>query len=192
MCAITSRAVAPRVLLGIIRCSLLPLIHYSIFRLLPLGAGLMRGVYVTVRVRISRTWRTFGAPPDFGDLMSMYLDLLWQLQSYGERAPLALRALNGECTIDDAERGALNGDSPAEKAGDGGMRRRPSQDVERAVEGMAKVVGGPTVLGDLWLSQLHEQLLSSLESEAGAEVGEGLGDFSAAGIGLAMDLRNSV
>ena len=94
----------------------------------------MRGVYVTVRVRISRTWRTFDAPADFGGLRSRYLDLLWQLQSYGERAPRALRALNGEWTIELAESGALKGES-ALKAGEGGIRRRPNHDVDRAVVG---------------------------------------------------------
>lgn len=48
--------------------------------------------------------------------------------------------------------------------------------------------------GDLCVSQLQEQLLSSLVSEVGTEVGEVLdGDFSAAAAaGLAMDLRKSV
>jgi hypothetical protein len=148
---------------------------------------------VTVRVRISRTCRTFDAPADFGGLRSRYLDLLWQLQSYGERAPRALRALKGEWTIEEAESGALKGDSMLENAGDGGIRRRPSHEVERAVVGMTKGVGGPAVLGDLCVSRLHEQLLSSLESEAGTDVGEFLGDLSAVGTaGLAMALRNSV
>ena len=48
------------------------------------------------------------------------------------------------------------------------------------------------MLGDLCVSQLHEQLLSSLDSEVSAEVGETLGDFSAGAAGLAMALRNSV
>ena len=48
------------------------------------------------------------------------------------------------------------------------------------------------MLGDLCVSQLHEQLLSSLESEVGTEVGEALGDFSVGAAGLAMALRNSV
>lgn len=49
-------------------------------------------------------------------------------------------------------------------------------------------------MGDLCVSQLQEQLLSSLESEAGTEVGDVLeGDFSAGAVaGLAMDLRKSV
>lgn len=47
--------------------------------------------------------------------------------------------------------------------------------------------------GDLCASQLQEQLLCSLEPVLGAEVGEGLGDFSTDGAtGLAMDLRKSV
>ena len=112
----------------------LSFIDYSIFLRFPLGAGLMRGVYVTVRVRISRTWRTFD-PADLGGLRSIYRVLLWQLQSYGERAPRALRALYGEWTIEVAESGALSGDSAGEKAGEGGILRRPSHDVERAVFG---------------------------------------------------------
>lgn len=59
----------------IIIWSSLSSIDYSIFLRFPLGAGLMRGVYVTVRVRISRTWRTF-PPADFGALRSIYLALL--------------------------------------------------------------------------------------------------------------------
>lgn len=124
---------APRVLAGYYNV-VSAILYYSIFLRFPLGAGLMRGVYVTVRVRISRTWRTF-PPADFGGLRSIYLVLLWQLQSYGERAPRALRALKGEWTIEVAEIGALKGDSAQEKAGEGGIRRRPNQDVERAVRG---------------------------------------------------------
>jgi hypothetical protein len=71
--------------------------RYSIFLLFPLGAGLIRGVcvYVTVRVTISRTWRTLDLA-DFGELTSKYLPLLWLSQSYGERGPRELRALKGE------------------------------------------------------------------------------------------------
>lgn len=54
--------------------------HYSIFLLFPLGAGLIRGVYVTVRVTISRTWRTLDLAV-LGDLISKYLPLLWKSQS---------------------------------------------------------------------------------------------------------------
>jgi hypothetical protein len=49
-------------------------------------------------------------------------------------------------------------------------------------------------VGDLCVSQLQEQLLWSLESEAGTEVGDVLGvGFSAGAVaGLAMDLRKSM
>jgi hypothetical protein len=85
-------------------------IHYSIFLLLPFGAGLMRGVYVTVRVTISLTCRTLDRA-DFGDLTSKYLPLLLKSQSKGDRA---LRALKGERMLEVA----LNGDSDPVKAGD--------------------------------------------------------------------------
>jgi hypothetical protein len=88
---------------------------------------------VTVRVTISLTSRTDRA--DFGDLISKYLPLLFPSQSYGERAPRALRALKGERTAGEAVRGALIGESEAGKAGDGGIRRRPSHEVERAEDG---------------------------------------------------------
>lgn len=100
---------------------------YSIFLLFPLGAGLIRGVYVTVRVTISRTCRTL-ALCAFGDLISKYLPLLLKSQSYGERA---LRALNGDRTAEVA----LRGESAVEKAGDGGMRRRASRAVDGAEDG---------------------------------------------------------
>jgi len=105
----------------------LALIHYSIFLLFPLGAGLIRGVYVTVRVTISLTWRTLDRLP-FGDFTSKYLPLLLKSQSNGERA---LRALNGERIADVA----LRGDSTPENAGEGGIRRRPNREVLGAEEG---------------------------------------------------------
>ena len=47
------------------------------------------------------------------------------------------------------------------------------------------------MVGDLCVR--HEQLLSSLSSVVGAEVGEALGDLSKGAVaGLAMDLRKSV
>ncbi len=46
-------------------------------------------------------------------------------------------------------------------------------------------------MGDLWLSQLHEQSLCSLEPVEGAEVGVVLPDLSPA-TGLAIVLRKSV
>ena len=48
----------------------------------------------------------------------------------------ALRALKGERTAEEAVNGALIGDLEPEKAGDGGgIRRRPSHEVERAEDG---------------------------------------------------------
>jgi hypothetical protein len=89
---------------------------------------------VTVRVTISLTSRTERA--DFGDFISKYLPLLLTSQSYGERVPRALRVLKGERTAGEAVKGALIGDSEAEKAGEGGgIRRRPSHEVERAEDG---------------------------------------------------------
>lgn len=86
----------------------------SIFLLLPFGAGLMRGVYVTVRVTISLTVRVLDRT-DFGDLRSQeYLLLLLISQSYGDRA---LRALKGERRVWVAEV-ALTGESAPVKAGD--------------------------------------------------------------------------
>jgi hypothetical protein len=88
-------------------------IHYSIFLLLPFGAGLMRGVYVTVRVTISLTVRVLDRA-DFGDLISNeYLALLFMSQSKGERA---LRALKGERRV--WVEVALNGESAPVNAGD--------------------------------------------------------------------------
>lgn len=121
--------------------------NYSIFLRFPFGAGLIRGVYVTVRVTISLTSRMLDRDV-FGDLTSKYLPLA--SQSYGERALRALRALNGERTADEAVSGALSGESEPENAGDCGIRRRPSHDVERAEVGYGKDVGGAVVeVGDL-------------------------------------------
>lgn len=71
---------------------------HSIFLLLPLGAGLILGVYVTVRVTISRTCRTLGLLIR-GDLTSKCLAslLLLKSQSNGERA------LNGDRIADVAD-----------------------------------------------------------------------------------------
>jgi len=109
-------------------------IDYSIFLLFPFGAGLIRGVYVTVRVTISLTSRML-VRVVFGDLTSKYLPLLATSQSYGDRAPRALLALKGERIEDEAVRGALNGDSGPEKEGEGGIQRRPNHEVDRADDG---------------------------------------------------------
>ena len=113
---------------------------------------------------------------------------------------LVLRALNGERTAEEAVNGALKGDSDPENEGEGGIRRRPSHDVERAEDGYVKEAdvgkGGATVVvGDLCDSQLHEQSLCSLDPVDGAEVGVVLpDDFSlgATGLVMAMVLRKSV
>lgn len=64
--------------------------------------------------------------------------------------PRALRALNGERTDEEAVKGALIGESEFEKAGEGGgIRRRPSHEVERAEDGRGKDVSGTVVVGDL-------------------------------------------
>jgi hypothetical protein len=103
---------------------------------------------VTVRVTISLTSRMLDLVA-LGDLISKYLPLWLPSQSYGERALRALRALNGERTADEAVNGALKGDSEPENAGDCGIRRRPSHDVERAEAGYGKDVGGIVEAGDL-------------------------------------------
>lgn len=68
-----------------------------VFFFLPLGAGLIRGVYVTVLVTTSRTWRTLGRA--LGLEMPSNTRPLWPLkvQSYGERM---LRALNGDLRVE--------------------------------------------------------------------------------------------
>ncbi len=93
----------------------------------------MRGVYVTVRVTISRTWRMLGRPV-FGDFRSKYLGLFFRFQSKGERA---LRALKGERMADVA----LRGDSAVENAGDWGIRSRLRRAVEGADDGYTKWPG---------------------------------------------------
>jgi hypothetical protein len=54
--------------------------------------------------------------------------------------------------------------------------------------------GATVEVGDLWVSQLHEQSLCSLELVDGADVGLALPDLSLPGPGLAMLilLRKSV
>jgi len=165
---------------------------YSIFLRFPFGAGLIRGVYVTVLVTISLTSRMLDRLV-FGDLISKYLPLLIPSQSYGDLALRALRALKGERTAEDAVKGALKGESEPENAGDGGIRRRPSQEVERAEDGWGNEVGGTVVIGDLRVSQLQEQSLCSLDPVEGAEVGVLLpDDLSPAVTGLAIFMRKSV
>lgn len=106
-------------------------------------------------------------------------------QSNGERALLALKGDRA------AEPVALKGDSALVYAGDAGIRRRPNRAVEGAEEGKTKGLGVVEV-GDLWVSQLHEQSLCSLEPVEGAEVGVVLPDDLSPGIGLPMVLRKSV
>jgi len=100
---------------------------YSTFLLFPFGAGLIRGVYVTVRVTISLTWRTLDRVL-LGDLISKYRPLLLRSQSKGERA---LRALNGDRIAEVA----LKGESAPEKAGEGGIRSLPNRLVDGADDG---------------------------------------------------------
>lgn len=151
-----------------------------------MGAGDIRGVYVTVLVTISLTCRTLDRLA-FGDLMSKYLPLLLISQSNGDRA---LRALNGDRIADVAV--ALNGDSAAEKAGEGGIRRRPNLEDDGAEEGKTNVADeGTAEVGDLWVSQLHEQSLCSLEPVEGADVGVVRPEDLSPVMGL-MVLRKSV
>lgn len=90
---------------------------------------------------------------------------------------------------------ALNGESEPENAGDGGMRRRPNLPVVGAEEGKTNAeVRGAVDIGDLCVSQLHEQSLCSLVPVDGAEVGVVLPDdevLLSPAIGL-IDLRKSV
>jgi hypothetical protein len=150
----------------------------------------MRGVYVTVRVTISLTCRTLDRA-DFGDLMSKYLPLDLRSQSYGDRALLALK---GERRV--WFEVALKGESPPVKAGDCGILRRPNLPVDGAEAGSAGKTKWEVVaaeVGDLWLSQLHEQSLCSLEPVEGAEVGVVLpDDLLSPAVGLCMVLRKSV
>jgi hypothetical protein len=66
---------------------------------------------------------------------------------------------------------ALSGDFVSEQAGDGGIRGRFNRADEGADVGKANGDGRMADAGDLWVSQLHEQLLCSLEVSDGAEVG---------------------
>jgi hypothetical protein len=151
-----------------------------------LGAGDIRGVYVTVLVTISLTCLILDREA-FGDLISKYLPLLLMSQSYGDRA---LRALKGDRIADVAL--ALNGDSAPEKAGEGGMRRRPNLEVDGAEDGQTNVAEDGTVeVGDLCVSQWHEQSLCSLELVEGAEVGVVRPEDLSPVMGL-MVLRKSV
>jgi hypothetical protein len=146
----------------------------------------MRGVYVTVLVTISLTCRTLDRA-DFGDLISKYLPLLLRSQSYGDRALLALK---GERRV--WVEVALKGDSPPVKAGDCGILSRPSLAVDGAEAGKTKWEVVVAEVGDLWLSQLHEQSLCSLEPVEGAEVGVVLPDDLSPAIGLCIVFRKSV
>lgn len=140
---------------------------------------------MTVRVTISLTCRTLDLV-DFGDLISKCLPLLLKSQSNGDRALLALKG-------DRIAEVALIGDSPPVKAGDGGILRRPNRPVEGAEVGKTNVAEGRAEVGDLWVSQLHEQSLCSLEPVEGAEVGVVRPEdgFSPT-VGLAIVFRKSV
>jgi len=116
------------------------------------------------------------------------------------------RALNGDRTADVTD--ALRGDS-IEYAGDGGISERPTRSVfgngadvgaTADVGGIADV-GGFSSVGDavLWVSQLHEQVLCSLDAVEGAVEGADVGvdrpdNLSVPPVkgGLAIDLRKSV
>lgn len=101
------------------------IIPYSTFLLFPFGAALIRGVYVTVLVTISRTC-LMPLLVVFGLLASYHRPFTATSQSYGLRAP------NGERIVLVALIGfalsgfALRGDSVSfrENAGDGGICRR--------------------------------------------------------------------
>ncbi len=146
----------------------------------------MRGVYVTVRVTISLTCRTLDRV-DFGDLMSKYLPLDLSSQSYGDRALLALKGERRVWLVV-----ALKGESLPVKAGDGGILRRPNLPVDGAEAGKTKWEVVAAEVGDLWLSQLHEQSLCTLEPVEGAEVGVVLPDLLSPAVGLCIVLRKSV
>jgi len=151
---------------------------------------------VTVRVTISRTCRTLGLQIR-GDLTSKCLPLLLLLKSQSNE-----RALKGDRTADVAD--ALIGDS-IEYAGEGGIRRRPARSVfgSGAEVGRITGVGGFSTVGDvdLWVSQLQEQLLCSLDAVEGAvegaDVGVDLPDSLSVppdkgGLAIDIDLRKSV
>jgi len=70
---------------------------------------------------------------------------------------------------------------------------RPDRAELGAESGYMKGDGRTAEVGDLWVSQLHEQLLSSLEvSDDGADVGVDLPDALSPVTGLAILLRKSV
>lgn len=150
---------------------------------------------MTVRVTISRTCRTLGLLTR-GDLISKCLPwpLVLKSQSNGERP------LNGDRADEVAV--ALRGES-TEYAGEGGIRMRPARSVfgRGADVGSTAGVGGFSDIGeaDLWVSQLHEQLLCSLDAVDGVEEGADVGvdrpdSLSVPPVmgGLAIDLRKSV
>lgn len=100
---------------------------HSVLRLLPLGAGFMRGVYVTVRVTTSRMCRTLRFADEVEDdeaLVALQLSCVYRpalsaaSQSNGERTD---RALKGERACVDALMGESSAGMPV--AGDGGMCR---------------------------------------------------------------------
>ena len=112
---------------------------HSTFLRLPLGAGSIRGVYVTVRVMTSRTCRTLVL-----DLLQLWLDL-------ASANLLAFRAAsqsNGDRT-DLALKGDMMGVSPGlDAAGDGGILRLGK--VVPAGGADMGCVGAIMALGDLW------------------------------------------
>ena len=102
-------------------------------------------MYVTVLVTVSRTRRTLERVV-FGDLTSKYRPPpAEKSQSNGERA---LRALKGERRV--AAVVALSGELMGEKAGDSGIRSRPSRALVGADEGYVKGVGGAVVETGDW------------------------------------------
>lgn len=73
------------------------------------------------------------------------------------------------------------------------MRKWFNRADDGAEVGIVNGDGRTADAGDLWLSQLHEQLLSSLEVSDGAEVGvQPPDDLLPVNGGLAMLLRKSV
>lgn len=107
------------------------------------------------------------------------------------------RALKGDRAADVVD--ALRGES-IEYAGDAGIRVRITRSVfgRGADVGATKGVGGLSDVGDadLWVSQLHEQALFSLDAVEGAIEGADVGvdrpDVPPVKGGLAIDLRKSV
>ena len=124
-----------------------------------MGAGSIRGVYVTVLVMTSRTCRT------------LVLDLLQLCVDLASANLLALRAASqskGDRT-DRALKGDMTGVSPAlDAAGEGGIRRL-GKVVPAGGADMGCVGAVVTGLGDLWRrSQSHEQSVASLVAVEGA------------------------